>query len=115
MEWAEEDELAAESAGQSEDSAREKPAARTDLKGGLGGGGGLLIEPAGEEAAETAAAEPAAAEPAAAEPEAAEPEAAESEAAEPEAVSEENTDSSAEAIDSADQVEEVSQEEEKPE
>ena len=100
VEWAEEDELAAESAGQSEDSAREKPAARTDLKGGLGGGGGLLIEPAGEEVAEPAAAEPAADEPA---------------ADEPEVVSEENTDSSAEAIDSADHVEEVSQEEEKPE
>ena len=105
VEWAEEDELAAESAEQAEDSAREKPAARTDLKGGLGGGGGLLIEPAGEEVAEPAAAEPAAAEPAADEPA----------ADEPEVVSEENTDSSAEAIDSADQVEEVSQEEEKPE
>ena len=100
VEWAEEDELAAESAEQAEDSAREKPAARTDLKGGLGGGGGLLIEPAGEEVAEPAAAEPAADEPA---------------ADEPEVVSEENTDSSAEAIDSADHVEEVSQEEEKPE
>ena len=105
VEWAEEDELAAESAEQAEDSAREKPAARTDLKGGLGGGGGLLIEPAGEEVAEPAAAEPAAAEPAADEPA----------ADEPEVVSEENTDSSAEAIDSADHVEEVSQEEEKPE